>query len=217
MIAAVLWDMDGTIVDSEPVWVRAQGLLAARFGCTWTRADALALIGSTMEQTVSALQAAGVELDDDTLAAVLEDDVLAEMRSGLVWRPGARELLREVHREGVPQAIVTTSSRSVAQVVVEALAPEVVLATVVTGDDVTRGKPHPEPYLLTAARLGVDISQCVAIEDSPTGLAAAVASGAVAIGVPHDAQLEEGGDRTIWPTLAGRGVGDLQELVASRR
>ncbi|WKK72441.1 HAD family phosphatase [Rathayibacter oskolensis] len=98
MIAAVLWDMDGTIVDSEPAWVRAQGALAARFGCAWTPADALALIGSTMEQTVRALQAAGVALADSDIEAALERDVLAEMRRGLSWRPGARELLREVHR-----------------------------------------------------------------------------------------------------------------------
>lgn len=216
MIAAVLWDMDGTIVDSEPAWVRAQGALAARFGCTWTRADALALIGSTMEQTVRALQAAGVELPDAEVEAALERDVLAEMRRGLAWRPGARELLRDVHRGGVPQAIVTTSSRVMARVVVDALAPEVPLAALVTGDDVTRGKPHPEPYLLAAATLGVDIALCAAIEDSPTGLAAAVSSGACAIGVPHDAELAAGDDRTIWPTLAGRGLRDLVELAEAR-
>ncbi|WKK72440.1 HAD family hydrolase [Rathayibacter oskolensis] len=99
----------------------------------------------------------------------------------------------------------------------DALAPEVPLAALVTGDDVTRGKPHPEPYLLAAATLGVDIARCVAIEDSPTGLAAAVASGAVPIGVPHDAVLASGAGRTIWPTLAGRGVQDLVELVEARR
>ena len=212
-IAAVLWDMDGTIVDSEPAWVRAQEVLAGRFGREWTRADALALIGSTMEQTVRALQAAGVELPDAEVEEALERDVLAEMRRGLRWRPGARELLRDVHRAGVRQAIVTTSSRVMAQVVVDALAAEVPLAALVTGDDVTRGKPDPEPYLLAAATLGVDIARCVAIEDSPTGLAAAVASGARAIGVPHDAELAPGADRTLWPTLAGRGVADLEALL----
>ncbi|MCJ1674766.1 MULTISPECIES: HAD family phosphatase [unclassified Rathayibacter] len=212
-LEAVLWDMDGTIVDSEPAWVRAQEVLAGRFGRGWTRADALALIGSTMEQTVRALQAAGVELPDAEVEAVLERDVLAEMHRGLVWRPGARELLRDVHRAGVRQAIVTTSSRVMAQVVVDALAAEVPLAALVTGDDVSRGKPDPEPYLLAAATLGVDIAHCVAIEDSPTGLAAAVASGACAVGVPHDAELAPGADRTLWPTLAGRSAADLEALL----
>ena len=212
-VAAVLWDMDGTIVDSEPAWIRAQEVLAGRFGREWTRADALALIGSTMEQTVRALQAAGVELSDAEVEEALERDVLAEMRRGLRWRPGARELLRDVHLAGLRQAIVTTSSRVMAQVVVDALAAEVPLAALVTGDDVTRGKPDPEPYLLAAAALGVDIARCVAIEDSPTGLAAAVASGARAIGVPHDAELAPGADRTLWPTLAGRGVADLEALL----
>ncbi|SMH27848.1 haloacid dehalogenase superfamily, subfamily IA, variant 3 with third motif having DD or ED [Rathayibacter oskolensis] len=214
--AAVLWDMDGTLVVSEPAWIRAQAALAERFGCVWTQADAVTLIGSTMQQTVEALQAAGVALEDDALASSLENDVLAEMHRELSWRPGARELMREVAGAGIPQAIVTTSSRPVAQVVVDALAAEVPLATVVTGDDVVQGKPHPEPYLLAATRLGVDVAHCIAVEDSPTGLAAAIASGAVPVGVPHDAVLEEGGDRTIWPSLSGRTLADLRGLVARR-
>ncbi|QHC60896.1 HAD-IA family hydrolase [Rathayibacter sp. VKM Ac-2760] len=205
--------MDGTIVDSEPAWVRAQERLAARFGREWTHADALALIGSTMAQTVQALQDAGVDLPGAEVEAELERDVLAEMRRGLDWRPGARELLRDVHTAGVRQAIVTTSSRVMARVVADALAAEVPLAALVTGDDVSRGKPHPEPYLLAAAILGVDVARCIAIEDSPTGLAAAVASGACAIGVPHDAELAAGADRTLWATLAGRGVADLEALL----
>ncbi|MBG6218912.1 HAD superfamily hydrolase (TIGR01509 family) [Arthrobacter sp. CAN_A6] len=215
-LEAVLWDMDGTLIDSEPAWIRAQGVLAKRFGCKWTHADALALVGSTMEQTVRALQDAGVELDEVAVQSALQEDVLAEMHRGLVWRPGALEIMRELCRAGIRQAIVTTSPNTLAQVVVDALADEVTLATVITGDDVACGKPHPEPYLLAASRLGVDITHCVAIEDSPIGLTAAVASGACAIGVPHDTELEEAMDRTIWPTLARRGVRDLCELIGAR-
>ncbi|KZX19977.1 HAD family hydrolase [Rathayibacter tanaceti] len=213
-LAAVLWDMDGTIVDSEPAWIRAQAALAAEHGARWGAEDAQALIGSTMEQTVRSLQSAGVALDDESVAERLENEVIAALHEGVSWRPGALELLRETAAAGVPQAIVTTSSRRLAEVVVAALG--VALATVVTGDDVRHGKPDPEPYLLAAERLGVAIAACVAIEDSPTGLAAAIASGATAVGVPHDAVLEEGADRTLLSTLAGTGVEDLRRLVARR-
>jgi HAD superfamily hydrolase (TIGR01509 family) len=211
-LAAVLWDMDGTIVDSEPAWIAAQHRLVARWGGQWSEEDALALVGSTLEQTAVALRRAGVDLDDGTMEEELEGDVAASLDAGIAWRPGALELLRSVDSAGLRQAIVTTSSRRLTSIVATALAEHVVLATVVTGDDVSRGKPDPEPYLLAARRLDVAIHECAAIEDSPTGLAAAVASGAAAVGVPHQVPLAEGADRTLWSTLRGRTVDDLRAL-----
>jgi beta-phosphoglucomutase-like phosphatase (HAD superfamily) len=84
---------------------------------------------------------------------------------------------------------------------------------IVSGEDVDNGKPHPEPYLTAAAGLGVPIGRCVAIEDSPTGLASAIASGAVAVGVPHDAVLDHPGRWTRLDSLEGVGVDDLVRLV----
>jgi len=212
-LAAVLWDMDGTLVDSEPAWIAAQYALVERSGGVWSEADALALVGSTLEQTAVALRAAGVALDDAAIEDALEGDVEAALGAGIAWRPGARELLRSVAAAGIPQAIVTTSSRRLASIVAAALAGDVTFAVVVTGDDVTRGKPDPEPYLLAARLLGVAIEDCAAVEDSPTGLGAAVASGAAAVGVPHQVALAEGADRVLWPTLAARTVEDLRALL----
>ncbi|WP_307786169.1 HAD family phosphatase [Rathayibacter sp. SD072] len=212
-LAAVLWDMDGTIVDSEPAWMAAQRRLVARWGGEWSEDDALAFVGSTLEQTALALRGAGVGLDDRAMEEELEGDVAADLRARIAWRPGALELLRGVAAAGIPQAIATTSSRRLASIVAAALAEHVVLAGVVTGEDVSRGKPHPEPYLLAAHRLGVPITDCAAVEDSPIGLAAAVASGAAAVGVPHRVPLAEGPDRTLWPTLHGRTVEDLRALL----
>lgn len=212
-LAAVLWDMDGTLVDSEPAWIAAQYALVERSGGVWSDADALALVGSTLEQTAVALRAAGVDLDDAAIEDALEGDVAAALRAGIAWRPGARELLRSVTAAGIPQAIVTTSSWRLASIVAEALAEVVSFAEIVTGDDVVHGKPDPEPYLLAARRLGVAIEDCAAVEDSPTGLAAAVASGAAVVGVPHQVALAEGADRVLWPTLEGRTVEDLRALL----
>jgi HAD superfamily hydrolase (TIGR01509 family) len=184
-----------------------------RWGGEWTEADALALVGSTLEQTAAALRRAGVGLDDRAMEEALEGDVAAALGAGIAWRPGALELLRSIASAGIRQAIVTTSSRRLATIVSAALAEHVVLSEVVTGDDVSRGKPDPEPYLLAARRLGVPIADCAAVEDSPTGLAAAVASGAAAVGVPHQVPLAEGDDRALWPTLHGRSVEDLRALL----
>ncbi|POH62276.1 hydrolase [Cryobacterium zongtaii] len=216
-MAAVLWDMDGTIIDSESVWGEAQHRLVAQYGGRWTDADVTALIGSTMEQTVTALRSAGVDLDDDAIAHALETAVINSLREEIVWRPGARELLRSLGHAGIRQAIVTTSSTSLVDVVVRALEADLTFSTVVSGDDVAHGKPHPEPYLTAAARLSVDIADCLAIEDSITGLRAAIASGAVALGVPNDVALEEGRDHALWDTLHGRTVKDVLHLFSSRR
>ncbi|WP_162240170.1 HAD family hydrolase, partial [Rathayibacter sp. Leaf296] len=152
-------------------------------------------------------------LDDAEIEDALEGDVAAALGAGIAWRPGARELLRSVATAGIPQAIVTTSSRRLASIVAAALAEVVSFAEIVTGDDVLHGKPDPEPYLFAARRLGVAIEDCAAVEDSPTGLGAAVASGAAAVGVPHQVALAEGADRVLWPTLAGRTVEDLRALL----
>ncbi|WP_241984801.1 HAD family hydrolase [Cryobacterium adonitolivorans] len=215
-LAAVLWDMDGTIIHSEPVWGEAQHRLASQHDCRWTDADATALIGSTMEQTVLALHTAGIGLDGTAIAESLETAVVDSLHERIVWRPGAVELIRSLRLAGIPQAIVTTSSQRLVDVVVRALEAEVAFSAVVSGDDVLEGKPHPEPYFQAANRLGVNIAHCVAIEDSATGLKAAIASGAVALGVPCDAPLQEGAHHTQWDTLAGRNVRDIEQLFNDR-
>ncbi|ACZ30511.1 HAD-superfamily hydrolase, subfamily IA, variant 3 [Xylanimonas cellulosilytica DSM 15894] len=179
--AAVLWDMDGTLVDTEPYWIAAEHELVDAHGGTWSHEQALQLVGNSLPASARILQAAGVRLGEAEIVEFLLDRVVASVRTHVPWRPGARELLRTVADAGVPCALVTMSYRRFAAEVVAQT--DGALRVVVTGDDVAHGKPHPEAYLTAAERLGVPIDECVAIEDSPTGIASALASGARTLGV----------------------------------
>ncbi|VXC47415.1 HAD family hydrolase [Nocardioides sp. AX2bis] len=213
--AAVLWDMDGTLIDSEPIWIAQQFALVDRHGGTWSHRQGLELVGSDMHKTADAMRAAGVVLEDTAIIATLEAGVMEALASSVPWRPGVLELLRDLASSGIAAAIVTTSSHEMADLVA-CSAPDGTFTCIVGSQDVSRSKPHPEPYLEAARLLDVGIADCVAIEDSPNGLASAVASGAVAIAVPNDAPLPAPGSWHVWPTLQGRIVADLEGLVRSR-
>jgi HAD superfamily hydrolase (TIGR01509 family) len=189
--AAVLWDMDGTIIDTEPYWIDAEIALARRDGGTWTHDDGLTLIGKALPESAEILrERAGVKGSNDDIVDDLVRQVGHLLRThGAEWQPGARELLAELNAAQVPCALVTMSYTSLADILVELLPPNTFTA-VVTGDMVTHGKPHPEPYLKAAELLGVDPAQCIAIEDSPTGVASAEAAGARVIGVPHFVSID---------------------------
>lgn len=204
--------MDGTLVDTEPYWMAAETTLVESFGGTWTHEDALQLVGNGLVDSAIILQKAGVDMDADAIISTLTDAVQEALRTeGVPFRPGARELLRELKDAGIPTALVTMSLRRMALGVVELIDFEA-FDLVVAGDDVDNPKPHPEPYLQAAALLDIDITDAVVIEDSPTGLRAGIASGAVALGVPHIVSLDDVGAHELWPTLEGRGVADIIDL-----
>ncbi|WP_084502400.1 HAD family hydrolase [Microbacterium indicum] len=206
---AVLWDMDGTLVDSEPYWMAAETPLVESFGGSWTHEDALQLVGSSLEGSAEILQRAGVRMGANEIVEHLTDGVLRQMaEKGVPFRPGAEQLLRDLRAAGVRTAIVTMSRRRMARRIADLFGFDAFDA-VLGGDDVARPKPFPDPYLAGAEALGVDIRDCVAIEDSPTGLTSAVASGAAAIGVPHFVPLEVPGAAAIWDTLEGRTAADV--------
>lgn len=207
-LAGVLWDMDGTIVDTEPYWITAEESLVARFGGTWTTEAALAVVGADLWDAARIFQQHGVDLPEDEIVDTLTNQVIDQISEHVPWRPGARELLEELTEAGIPSALVTMSLNRMAGRVVEAMGFDA-FAAVVGGDDVTNGKPHAEPYLRGASLLGVDATDCIAFEDSTTGLAAAVASGAVTVGVPAHIHLPDSDSYTLWPTLEGRTVRDL--------
>lgn len=180
---AVLWDMDGTLVDTEPYWIAAEHELVDAHGGTWTHEDAMSLVGNPLRESARIIRdRGGVDLPIDEIVAFLMGRVIEQVRAEVPWQPGARELLTALREAGVPCALVTMSYRELAAPVAE-LAPDDAFQVLVCGDEVERGKPDPEPYLLAAERLGVDIARCVAIEDSPAGIASARASGAATLGV----------------------------------
>ena len=210
--SAVLWDMDGTLVDTEPYWIAVETELVESYGGTWTSEDALQLVGNALIDSARILRRAGVDMEPDAIVQLLTDRVSQRLRTeGVPFRPGARELLADLRAQGIPTALVTMSLRRMALDVVD-LIDFPAFDFVVAGDDVDNPKPHPEPYLRAAGLLGVDIADAVILEDSPTGLASGLASGATTIGVPHIVALDGLGAHGLWPTLRGRTASDLSEL-----
>ncbi len=208
-IAALLIDMDGTIVDSEPYWIATEHELVAEYGGTWTPADAHSIVGFDLLDAATELRdRGGVAMDPPAIVARLLDGVVAKCREHLPWRPGARDLLIEAAAAGLPCVLVTMSWRLFADAVLDE-APEDAFVGSVTGDEVENGKPAPDPYLAAAALVGVEPGDCVAIEDSPTGVASAMAAGCRTFAVPHVVAVEPRSGLTILDTLDGVTLADL--------
>ena len=210
---AVLWDMDGTLVDSEHYWSISQNRLANQYGAIWTDEDEKGVIGSSLYDSSDLIkQKFGIE--DKSVQEIIDhltDEVIDQLRQVLPWRPGALELLLELKQAGIKTALVTMSMRRMALAVAESI-PFPAFDVVIAGDDVRYGKPHPEPYLTAAEKLGVAPSDCLAFEDSITGLNSAAAAGTHAIGVRNLVELPGGSDRKIIDTLVGLSATNLHEL-----
>ena len=218
-LQAVLWDMDGTIVDTEPYWIQAEKDLVAAYGGSWTDSDAEAMVGQALTYSAGLLQNAGVPLTIREIIDRLISQVTANVRTQIPWRPGARELLAELRETGIPCVMVTMSEPVLANEIRRQL-PAGTFEFLVTGDMVQQGKPHPEPYELAFDRLsslipGLVKDRVVAIEDSLPGVTSAGAAGLVTLGVPHFLPLPPDEGRHEWETLAGRNAADLASLVTS--
>ncbi|WP_343317315.1 HAD family phosphatase [Arthrobacter sp. TMP15] len=218
-LKAVLWDMDGTLVDTEPYWIAAEIELVRAHGGHWDEEKAMALVGNALATSAKILQEAGVQLSVREIIDHLSHRVIAGIRRQVPWRPGARELLAELASRGVRCALVTMSERNLASEVVSALDSEY-FEFLITGDEVSNGKPHPEPYLMAVERLRqrdplLTARHCVALEDSIPGVASAVASGVATIAIPHAVPLPEDSRHTTWPTLAHRTYDDVTAVLLS--
>jgi HAD superfamily hydrolase (TIGR01509 family) len=194
--AAVLFDLDGTLVDTEPYWIDSEMALVERDGGSWTYEDGLSLVGSALTASAQVLRSRGGVKGTD-------EEIVADL---------ARELLAALREANVPCALVTMSYRVLAEAVVAQL-PAGTMAAIVAGDDVAHGKPHPEPYLKAAEALGVDINQCIGIEDSPTGAASVEASGARLIAVPFLVHLDPAPLRNRFNSLASISLQDLHRIM----
>lgn len=204
---AVLWDMDGTLVDTEPYWIAVEHQLAAEHGATWSHEHAMQLVGNDLLSSGRYIrEVMELQMSAEEVVEYLLDGVVARVQQEVPWRPGARELLEQLRQDGVPCALVTMSyARFVEPILIHL--PEGSFATVVTGDAVTHGKPHPEPYLTAAARLGLRPGACLAVEDSATGAASAEAAGCTVLVVPHHVPVEPGEGRVF--------AGSLTEVTAA--
>ena len=215
---AVLWDMDGVLVDSEPLWTLAEVELARELGGEWTDEVKALVVGTRLDVSVPTILrfygAADGPSEVEWAAGFLLDRMVELYATEPVLMPGAADLLAEVRGAGIPVALVSSSYRALVDSVLAAgVGPfELTLA----GDEVTHAKPHPEPYLTAASRLGVDPARCVVVEDSPSGVAAAEAAGAAVVAVPSvpGVLFDAGPRRLVASSLAGVALEDLRALVA---
>jgi HAD superfamily hydrolase (TIGR01509 family) len=212
-LAAVLVDMDGTLLDSEKIWDVALNDLASWLGGELSETARQRMIGSSLARSVAILHSdLGIEADPESSAAYLTERTAELFRTNLVWKPGARQLLDEVSAAQLPAALVTSTHRRLTEIALDTIGRNY-FAAVVCGDEVRRPKPHPDPYLRAAELLDVEPRHCVAIEDSPLGIAAAEAAGCVVLAVPSEVEIEFAPTRTVRRSLDGLSLADLLLLM----
>ncbi|WP_339384715.1 HAD family hydrolase [Nocardia cyriacigeorgica] len=217
--AGVLWDMDGTLLDSEKLWDIAVRDLAVELGSQMTDELRRSLIGASGPNALR-IVFTGLGLDPQPAAMraageFLERRVTELMAEPIPWRPGAKDALAMVRAAGLPSALVTNTKRSLAEFGLDTLGREYFDASV-CGDEVPHGKPEPDVYLRAAELLGLDPKTCVAVEDSPTGVAAAEAAGCAVLVVPCEIAVPEAPIRTQRDSLVALTMADLGAVLDTR-
>ncbi|MDX6328061.1 MAG: hypothetical protein QOI83_444 [Streptomycetaceae bacterium] len=212
-LQAVLLDMDGTLVDTEGFWWDAEVEVFAELGHALDEAHREVVVGGPMTRSLGHLiSVTGTDATLAELSALINLRFTELIGRGVPLMPGARRLLTELAAHEVPTALVSASHRRVIDTVLVSLGPEH-FAFSLAGDEVTRTKPHPDPYLLAAARLGADPARCVVIEDTPTGVRAAEAAGCRVVAVPSIAPIGPAPGRTVVGSLEHVDLSFLRSLV----
>ena len=206
-MSAILFDMDGTLIDSEPLWLKAEIEVMAEVGCHWDEQDQINCLGGPAERTERYMQERSQNIKPyGYFINRLHEVMRARITNELDLIPSALSLLKECKDAGIKTALVTASSRDLMTIVLKRFPPGT-FDVVVSGDDVEKSKPDPAPYLLAAKQLSVDISKCLVLEDSLTGVQSGLSSGAKVIGIPHLVQMSE------HPNL--RVISSLDEITLS--
>ena len=184
-MSAILFDMDGTLIDSEPLWLEAEIEIMEELGCNWDQQDQINCLGGPIDKTENYMQERSNNIKPFGYFTERLDDVMEKkLSTKLNLIPNALEIINDCKRSELKIALVTASSGRLMKAVLKRF-PVGIFDAVVSYDDVKRSKPDPEPYLLAAKTLGVDITNCVVIEDSLTGVQSGLNAGAQVIGIPH--------------------------------
>ena len=210
--AAVLWDMDGTLIDSEPLWDVAIADLAARRGFTMTPEVREETLGNSLYDAMTKVyDAAGTpefERDRATDERWLLDHVTDLFTDDLPWRPGAQPALDLIAAAGIPMVLVTNTVRELTTVSLQTIGAHRFTASV-CGDEVPVGKPEPDIYLRAAELVGANPADCLAVEDSPAGSAAAPAAGCPTLVVPSAVAIGPAPLRSFRDSLVGLTLDDV--------
>jgi HAD superfamily hydrolase (TIGR01509 family) len=200
-VSAVLFDMDGLLIDSEPVWYDVESAVVVRLGGVWTPTDQAACIGGTMAASCRyMIERTGTSMSVDELTEEMVDEMVVRFRRDLPLHEGALTLLDALRERGVPIGLVSSSYRRLMDAALDTLGSDRFNVTV-AGDEVAHGKPHPQPYLSACERLGVEAAQTVVLEDAETGVRSAEAAGCIVVAVPSVAPIESGPRRHVVASL----------------
>ena len=190
---AVLWDMDGTLIDSEPIWIGEERRIMESLGATWSKEDALYCIGGPMSRVDAYMRSKlpenkRGEFGEYDLTRILLNSMVERFKTDVPFSPGAKELIDQMYEAAIPMALVTASSRAIMEGALASIGTHY-FKTTISDNDVERSKPDPQGYQLAASRIGVPIQDCLVIEDSITGATAAIASGSYLLGITHSGPL----------------------------
>ena len=201
-MSAILFDMDGTLIDSEPLWFSAEVQVMSELGASWEPADQINCLGGPMERTERYMQERTGNIKpfgyfSERLDLVMEEKLANELE----FMPNALELTKECIEAGIPLALVTASTGRQMRSVLTRF-PSGTFKAAISRDDVKNSKPSPDPYLLAAKKIGVDITKCLVFEDSLTGVESALSAGAQVIGIAHMVEMQSHSNLRLINSLA---------------
>jgi len=212
-LRAVLFDMDGTLIDSEKLWTIALDEVARELGGELSATTRSAMVGTDLVSSVQMLlDDIGVQAELEVAKRLLVSAAAEQFAGEMDWRPGARELLDAVGAAGLRTALVTSTHRNLVSRALETIGRDR-FDVIVCGDDVQHTKPHPEPYLRALRELDIPAGSAVAIEDSPAGSTSARSAGIVTLVVPSEVLVAPASGLVLADTLVGVTAGFLATLL----
>lgn len=211
-LQAVLFDMDGTLVETESLWHESEVQTMAHYGASWSEEEQEAAHGGPFEPVVQYMaQRTGVPFDE--VGATLVSSITGLMQSRpLPIQPGIQQLHDELRAAGIPTGLVTNSFRQLAEIVLESTGLQFDVS--VAGDEIAENKPHPMPYLVACSKLGVDPANTVVLEDSMTGIESALAAGCFVVAIPQIVTIEQAPRQIIVHSATQIDLFRLTQLIA---